>query len=148
MKHLLALIGFCSILDAKDVINDKFLDSVAMIESSFNFDAIGDKGKARGAYQMHKGAWADAEKRLDLNYDWKTFSTDSFISRMYCREYFKILYFQFVNKYHKTPTDIQLYMAYNMGFNGADEYSFIANNIALPEKNSRILTKARYIFSR
>lgn len=147
MKKLLALIGLCSFAEAKEIINDKFLDSVAMIESNFNYDAVGDKGKARGAYQMHKGAWADAEKRLELKYDWKTFSTDSFISRMYCREYFKILYFQFLNKYHKTPTNIELYMAYNMGFNGADEYAFIPNNLALPEKNLRILNKAKYIFA-
>lgn len=147
MKKLLALIGLCSFAEAKQTINDKFLDSVAMIESNFNYDAVGDKGKARGAYQMHKGAWSDAEKYLNLGYDWKLHSTDSFISRIYVREYFKILSEQFVNLYGRTPNNIELYMAYNMGFYRANEFSFNPSNLALPEKNLRILNKAKYIFA-
>jgi hypothetical protein len=42
------------------------LDAIAMVESSGNHAAVGDGGRARGAWQMHSAAWDDACRRLGV----------------------------------------------------------------------------------
>jgi hypothetical protein len=167
MKHLFTLLALCSFGQAKtheSVISEKFLDSVAMIESNFNPNAVGDKGKALGAYQLHQEAWIDACKWMEFNDkgtfadnyswlvgnitdQWKTRAKDPVISRIVAKAYFLLLYYRFQKRGIK-PTDIQLYMAYNMGFGGAAQKDFVYNSYKLDDARACILKRANYILSR
>lgn len=161
MKKLLALLLGCVSVEAKSIITDDYLDKVAMIESNFNYDAVGDKGKAIGAYQMHEAAWREGCVRLahtsSCREHWlgfadkhKELAKDSIISRMVCKAYLEVL----ENQMKKDPwnkagvTPISLYMAYNMGYKGAYAYRFRYDNLSLDSRRRSILMRANYIFSR
>lgn len=166
MKHLLSLLALCSFASAKPAerITEKFLDSVAMIESNFNPNAVGDKGKALGAYQLHEDAWTDACKWMEVNDNgqfqenfswlvghitnqWKARAKDPVISRIVAKNYFSLLHYRFQKRGIK-PTDIQLYMAYNMGFGGASKANFNPNSPCLSDARVCILKRANVILSR
>lgn len=166
MKHLFSLLALCSFASAKpaDVITEKFLDSVAMIESNFNPKAVGDNGKAIGCYQLHQEAWIDGCKWMEHNdngtfqdnfswcvghiyNDWKTKAKDPVISRLVAKSYFQLLYYRF-QKRGITPTNIQLYMAYNMGFGGAAKADFRYDSYKLDDARVCILKRANIILSR
>lgn len=40
------------------------MDRIAIVESQIKHDAIGDQGRAKGAWQMHKASWDEAAQRL------------------------------------------------------------------------------------
>jgi len=166
MKHLFSLLALCSFSHAKNepIISEKFLDSVAMIESNFNPNAVGDKGKALGVYQLHQEAWIDACKWMEyndrgafidnyswlignINDSWKTQAKDPVISRQVAKAYFLLLYYRFQKRGIK-PTNIQLYMAYNMGFGGAAQAGFIYDFYKLDNARACILKRANIILSR
>jgi len=42
----------------------QLLEAIGQVESGMNRAAIGDGGKALGAYQMHPAAWSDGNARL------------------------------------------------------------------------------------
>jgi len=166
MKHLFSLLALCSFSHAKNepIISEKFLDSVAMIESNFNPNAVGDKGKALGAYQLHQEAWIDACKWMEyndrgvfidnyswlidnINDSWKTRAKDPVISRQVAKAYFLLLYYRFQKRGIK-PTNIQLYMAYNMGFGGAAQAGFVYDSYKLDNARACILKRANVILSR
>lgn len=161
MKKLLALLLGCASVEAKSIITDDYLDKVAMIESNFNYDAVGDKGKAIGAYQMHEAAWREGCFRLahtsSCRDHWlgfadkhKELAKDAIISRMVCKAYLEVL----ENQMKKDPwnkagvTPVSLYMAYNMGYMGAYAYRFKYDNLSLDSRRRSILMRANYIFSR
>ena len=164
MKRLLSLFAFCSFSQVEGaVISEKFLDSVAMIESNFNPNAVGDGTKARGAYQLHQGAWIDACKWLEYNDkgqfasfewsiptitgNWKKYAHDPVFSRVVAKGYFSLLYYRF-KKRGIEPTPIQLYMAYNMGFNGASAHKFKYDSYTLDNARTCILKRANFILSK
>jgi hypothetical protein len=158
MKRLLALLIGCSCLEAKSIITEDFIDRVAIIESNFNYNAKGDNGKALGAWQMHQPAWREAcvylankgiarESWLDFADCHKKFYNDSTLSRLVCKAYFEILEKQMQRRKIKV-TPIALYMAYNMGFQGAYDKSFDPNSFWLDSKRKSILARANHILSR
>lgn len=166
MKHLFSLLALCSFAAAKpvEIVSEKFLDSVAMIESGFNPNAVGDKGKALGVYQLHQEAWIDACKWMEhndngtfvdnyswclghINDQWKTRAKDPVISRIVAKAYFHLLYYRFQKRNIK-PTDIQLYMAYNLGFGGAAGADFKYDSYKLSDARVCILKRANVILSR
>ena len=165
MKHLLSLLALCSFASAKpqEIISEKFLDSVAMIESNFNPSAVGDKGKALGCYQLHQEAWIDSCKWMEHNdngtrdnlswcighviNEWSTKAKDPVISRIVAKSYFQLLYYRF-QKRNITPTEIQLYMAYNLGFGGAAKADFRSDSYKLEDARVCILKRANIILSR
>jgi hypothetical protein len=50
---------------------DRLLDAIAKVESQNNPTAVGDGGKAAGAYQIHRRYWADATKFLGVEWDYR-----------------------------------------------------------------------------
>lgn len=66
--------------------------AVAIAESNNNTQAVGDSGKARGAYQMWKIAWEQVNKERAkekrFRYPW-TYAHDAFVSRQYAIEYLR-----------------------------------------------------------
>lgn len=158
MKRLLALLLGCVSVEAKSVITEEFIDKVAIIESNFNYDAVGDSGKAIGAWQMHQPAWREActylahhgisrDAWLDFADNHKKFGKDPQVSRLACKAYFEILEKQ-MQKLKIKVTPISLYMAYNMGFQGAYSKGFDHKSFWLDSKRKSILARANTILSR
>jgi hypothetical protein len=159
MKRLLALLLAYASAEAKSIVTDEYLDKVAMIESNYNYDAVGDKGKAIGAWQMHEAAWRESCQRLarmdgagftawdDFTNNHKKFAKDSSVSRLVAKMYLQILETQ-MNKSKIKVTPISLYMAYNMGFHGAWQKNFDHKSYWLDSKRKSILARANQILSR
>lgn len=158
MKRLLALLIGCTCLEAKSIVTDDLLDKFAMIESNFNYNAVGDEGKALGAWQMHKDAWHDGCMWLANNTNqrsaWTYYSKEHKekalepeISRSVAFAYLKILEQQMRrDKVEVTP--IKLYMAWNMGLSGAHQFYFTYDILTLPKSRRSILARANHILSR
>lgn len=159
MKRLLALLLAYTSVEAKSIVTDDYLDKVAMIESNFNYDAVGDKGKALGAWQMHESSWREACQRYarmdaagftpwdDFSNNHKKFAKDPAVSRLVAKMYLQILETQ-MNKSNIKVTPIALYMAYNMGFQGAYNKAFNYKSFWLDSKRQSILARANQILSR
>lgn len=157
MKRLLALLISCSCLQAKSIVTDDLIDKFAMIESNYNHTAIGDGGKALGAWQMHKAAVYESVNTLyrktgnnfsDCGITWnKETMFDPLKSRMIARAYMTILEDQ-MNKLGHKPTPISLYMAWNLGFSGARSHRFNYESYSLDNKRVAILRRANQILSR
>jgi len=142
-------------------ITTQFIDRVAIIESNFNYAAVGDSKKARGAWQLHEGAYQDAMKWYEItngknesNYvmtaairPWKDCAHDPYISRIVATYYFKLLEHRF-NKRGIKPTQLQLYMAYNMGFSGAALFEFNPHALTLPPDRYATLRRAELILNK
>jgi hypothetical protein len=66
--------------------------AVAVAESNSNTQAVGDAGKARGAYQMWQIAWTQVNKERAkekrYRYPW-SYAHDAFVSRQYAVEYLR-----------------------------------------------------------
>jgi len=144
--------------EAKEVVIEQdFIDKVALIESNGNPKAVGDGGKAIGLFQIHKPAWQDAvnflkdEKPLlyQLGVEvghFKNYKKDCFdekISATIATAYFIILQERFFKKNKKYPTELQLYMIYNMGYDGAESYRFDYNSPLLNTKQRLAIKRAK-----
>ena len=109
-------------------INGKLINAVAMVESNNNHRAVGDQGKANGAFQMWKPAWQDCSKWLKRN-GFKTTPyekgvNDPTISHQYCKVYLSILNSQLRRSIGREPSAAELYAAYNLGFTGFKRRGF------------------------
>lgn len=122
------------------IVDEQFLDDVAVIESNMDAAAVGDNGKARGAYQFHRSAWAQANAvagtnhHYDLAHNW-------FVSRRLAKAYLIWLEGCIRDAGYK-PTKINLYMAYNMGLSGSLRYAFDNQHPELPRSRRAILDRA------
>jgi soluble lytic murein transglycosylase-like protein len=126
-------------LKAQEVkVTKDFLDKIALIESSGNPSAIGDGGLAVGLYQMHKQAWQDAVAYIKLfqpllyeigtntGYfkDFKKDCLNEYYAEALALAYFSILQKRYHQQFKKYPTQLQLYMMYNLGYHGASTCDF------------------------
>ena len=145
LKKLLAAAG-CLImsLTAQAVkIDGQLIHAVAMVESNTNHRAVGDQGKANGAFQMWKPAWADCSAWLKKN-GFKTTPyekgvNDPNISHQYCKIYLSLLHSQLRRKLDRDPTAADLYCAYNLGLRGFERRGFKLGNT--PETTQRAVNK-------
>jgi len=55
-----------AVVDSNDI--ERLLDAIARIESRCDPDAVGDGGRALGAYQIHRVYWEDGTRFLGV--DW------------------------------------------------------------------------------
>lgn len=122
------------------IVNESYLDDVASIESNMNSAAVGDNGLARGAYQFHEGAWAQANAIAGTNHDF-ALAYNWFVARSMAKVYLRWLE-TCIKDAGYTPTKIRLYMAYNMGLSGALRYAFDNEHPELPRSRRRILDRA------
>lgn len=103
-------------------INGKLIHAVALAESRNNHRAVGDQGKANGAFQMWKIAWTDCNRWRSKQgykaYSYKKYVNDPYISHIYCKTYLSILHSQLNDALDRDVTIADLYAAYNMGFEG------------------------------
>jgi hypothetical protein len=98
--------------------DSRWLDAVALVESSNNSSAIGDGGRARGVFQFHRDAWEVARRLNPAVVEYVTGSTNAAQSRLAAAAYLTWLRQRFAANGVTMPTDAQLYAAYNCGFAG------------------------------
>ena len=101
--------------------------AIAQVETGEDYTAIGDRGKAVGAYQMHRSAWIDGctqlmrEGKQVFSYDqWKNPEVQDFVALALLRS----LRGRLASKGIKDPTPEQLALCWNMGFTAASRIGF------------------------
>ena len=119
--------AFMAVAQAVEI-NGKLIHAVAMVESNNTHRAVGDQGKANGAFQMWKPAWQDCSKWLKKN-GFKTTPyekgvNDPTISHQYCKVYLSILNSQLRRSIGREPSAAELYAAYNLGYTGFKRRGF------------------------
>lgn len=97
------------------------VDAIAQVESGGDTQAVGDGSRARGAWQMHEGAWEDAGKRLKTNFHF-CYAHDKGISRRYAEAYVAILSEGLERHLKRKPTNQEVYAAYRLGLGGFLSY--------------------------
>ena len=109
-------------------INGALIHAVGMVESNNNHRAVGDQGKANGAFQMWKPAWTDCSRWLKKNgfkpTSYEKGVNDPNISHQYCKIYLSLLNSQLRRKMGRDPSAGELYAAYNLGVRGFERRGF------------------------
>jgi hypothetical protein len=121
------------------IITEKFLDALALVESSGNAAAVGDGGRARGPFQLWRGAWQDADRNLKLNKSYELYATDPAVSRLYARAFLTQLEARLAAVLCRPPTTEQLYAAWNLGLTGFERRGFLLSRC--PQTTQRAAKK-------
>ena len=123
----------CLSAKAGDVITDKLIDAIGSIESGNNSQAIGDRGSARGEFQMHRPAWNQVSKirikQKRLTFSW-SYAHDPVIGRAYAVDYIKWISTELERRLKRKPEAWEIYASYNIGLDGFESRGF--NFDALP----------------
>jgi hypothetical protein len=105
----------------------EFLDTLRLVESNGNNNAIGKSGE-RGAYQMTKRAWEDASdwyrsRGMEL-VPWETGAHDLLWSRAYAAIYLHGLAIRYIADHGVAPSPEQLFALWNCGYSGCKSFGF------------------------
>ena len=125
---LMTLIAFTLIANYAHAFDDVAIASaIAQVETGEDYTAIGDRGKAVGAYQMHRSAFIDGctqlmrEGKQVFSYDqWKNPEVQDTVALALLRS----LRGRLISKGIKDPTPEQLALCWNMGFTAASRIGF------------------------
>jgi len=125
---IMSLIAFTLIANYAHAFDDVAIASaIAQVETGEDYNAIGDNGKARGAYQLHRSAWIDGctqlmrEGKPAYSYDqWKDAKTQDTVALALLRS----LRGRLISKGIKDPSPEQLALCWNMGFTAASRIGF------------------------
>ena len=103
------------------------LAAIGTVETNMDYNAIGDNGKARGAYQLHRDAWIDGATQLmregkpAYSYDdWKYPTVQDTVALALLRS----IRGRLASKGITDPTPEQLALCWNMGFTSASRINF------------------------
>lgn len=95
------------------------VDAVAQVESGGDHQARGDRGRAAGAWQLHREAWADVSamrrKAAYRTHTYAKWATDPGIARAYASDYLALLAGRLGQRYGRPPSCAEIYAAYNLG---------------------------------
>lgn len=129
---IIAVIVTCALASCQvvrgQVITDRLLDAIAQIESSGRANAIGDGGKARGMFQLHRAAWEDARMAQPSLAVYESGSLNPVQARLAARTYLEILAARLQRATGNTPTAGQIYASFNLGFAGFKKRGFNLDN--------------------
>ena len=125
---LMSLIAFTLIANYAHAFDDVAIASaIAQVETGEDYTSIGDRGKAVGAYQLHRSAWIDGctqlmrEGKSAYSYDqWKNPETQDTVALALLRS----IRGRLVSKGITDPTAEQLALCWNMGFTAASRIGF------------------------
>ena len=124
----MSIIAFAVIANYAHAIDDvAVLAAIGQVETGMDYTAVGDNGKARGAYQLHRSAWVDGctqlmrEGKLAFSYDdWKYPTNQDTVALALLRS----IRGRLVSKGITDPTAEQLALCWNMGFTAASRINF------------------------
>jgi hypothetical protein len=128
MKTLMSIIAFTVISNYAHAINDvAVLAAIGQVETGGDYTAVGDNGKARGCYQLHRSAWIDGctqlmrEGKPAYSYDdWKYATVQDTVALALLRS----LRSRLASKCITDPSAEQLALCWNMGFTSASRINF------------------------
>jgi soluble lytic murein transglycosylase-like protein len=109
-------------------VNAKLIEAVCQVESNGRATAIGDGGKASGAFQFWQPTWSHTthiRQRDGLpTTSYKEGSKDIKWSRLYAASYLKWIEKYIRDRGVEQPTAGQIYMGYNWGVGNARKAKF------------------------
>lgn len=121
MPFLAAVLATMSPVDRREAEFQAFVYAVGMVESGMNHSAIGDKGAALGAYQMHAMAWKETNEFLQSvklpvwpRSQWRNKEAQHTMAYTYLR----ICERRLIDHGMKNPTPQQVYLVFAMGWSG------------------------------
>ena len=126
--RFMTLIAFAYIANYAHAFDDVAIASaIAQVETGEDYTAIGDRGKAVGAYQLHRSAWIDGctqlmrEGKPAYSYDdWKNSETQDTVALALLRS----LRGRLISKGITDPTPEQIALCWNMGYAAASRIGF------------------------
>lgn len=154
MKHIIAILLGVSPLNAS-IVNSKVLYNVAIIESNIDDDAVGKNGE-RGAFQLKQEAWQDGLSWLQANdpdayqtvgKDFALFAHEHEMASLVAYGFLRLIEDR-MKRDGIRPTLMRLYMAYNLGYQGAKRIKFDPNSQHISPKRRAIFQRAANILSR
>lgn len=107
-----------------------FIDALALVESNYDYNAVGDDGQSLGAWQLRRSAWEDVRRIHPLVGKHRTNSLgtkNAKTQRIAAETYLSILRQRFQLAGINSPTSAQLYAAWTMGFAGFRRVGFDAS---------------------
>ena len=99
----------------------KLFDAIRLVESKGNNWAIGDKGKARGPYQITHSYWKDAARQGKVNWDFSTYVWDPKYSEQIMLWYWRRYCPDALDAFYLTENAETLIRVHNGGPNGQDK---------------------------
>lgn len=99
--------------------SDRLLHAVHRVESQHGLYTWGDNGQSLGDYQLSEAAWYDvnawrkARGRPTYHYDQHVWNRK--LNRTYAADYLTILQSELKKRLRRTPSEAEIYAAYNMG---------------------------------
>ncbi len=101
------------------VVDQNFVKAVGRVESGNRSSAIGDAGKARGEFQIHKPSWdqisAARKSRGEVAYQWEIYAHDSKVASQYATEYLRWVESSLSRKLKRQPSRAEIYAGWNLG---------------------------------
>jgi hypothetical protein len=95
------------------------VEAIAFVESGRRAAAVGDQGRARGMWQMHRAAWEDVSavrrKGRAAVYPYAQ-AKDPHFARAYAEDYLKLIAAKLNNLYGRAPRAAEVYAAWNLGY--------------------------------
>jgi hypothetical protein len=128
--------------------HDKLVWAIAMVESGNDHNAVGDKGKAYGAWQLHEDAFKDGNYQLKkegrMTYPYTDLSNPR-ISYAVASAYLRLCVLRLTSAGIKDPTPEQIYLCFAMGFQAYKETGF--NSLKCPPKKIDAALRVRNLFN-
>jgi hypothetical protein len=124
------------------LVNDRYLDALAMIESGSNHTALGKAGE-RGAWQIKAAAWhytSGLRRRRNLEIHPFSAAASSSVARAYARTLLDDHCARFENEHARKPTPDELYAIWNLGFDGFQRRGSLAKCPPLTRDAAQRLT--------
>ena len=128
---VLAAAAFAAFTAPAEPISARLLDAVSWVESNHRHAAVGDAGAARSAWQLHRGAWADASAYLrrhgHATAGYNAGVNDPVTARTHAAAYLGLINGQLKKRLGREPNAGELYAAYNLGVGGFAKRGFDIN---------------------
>lgn len=138
MKHILVLLLTAAAAHAT-VVTDKFLERVAYVESNNNARAVGDKGKAVGAFQFWAVGWEHASQLRKAKglpvYPYYA-AVDTAKATEYARTYLQYLEASLTKSLGREPTAGEVYAAWNCGLGRFRQLGFDLSRVPATTKKA------------
>ena len=126
---MMAVLALTAAALTAQAVPEALVDAVEAVESSRRGASTpsGDGGAAIGPFQFHRQSWADCSairKKAGLRVWPYSSAADPVRSREYARTWLTVLRIRLSKDIGRTPFPGEVWLAYNLGYEGFKEYRF------------------------
>jgi hypothetical protein len=104
----------------------QWVEALAQVETG-GVARRGDRGRAAGLFQFHRGAWSDVS-RIRRNHGLVTHpysaAWDDGVAWIYARTWLSLNRTRLLQALNRNPTPAEVYLAHNLGFEGFSRLGF------------------------